>query len=103
MQFNNGCILQLFGCPSTWSAPAHAFYGFKTQFTAGRAVRVGLLGSAVLSGLCGGGAGLPVRCWSGGGGADARRSGAVGSCSPGAAAAHAGLSRSFVGTNSGFG
>ena len=51
MHFNNGCILQLFGCPSTWSAPAHAFYGFKTQFTAGRAVRVGLLGSRVLKGL----------------------------------------------------
>ena len=45
------CILQLFGCPSTWSASARAFYGFKTKFTAGRAVRVGLLGSAVLKGL----------------------------------------------------
>ena len=29
MQFNNSCILQLFGCPSTWSAPARAFYGSK--------------------------------------------------------------------------
>ena len=51
MQFNNSCILQLFGCPSTWSAPARAFYGFKTQFTLRRAVRVGLLGSRVLWGL----------------------------------------------------
>ena len=51
MQFNNSCILQLFGCPSTWSARARAFYGFKSQFTAGRAVRVGLLGSRVLKGL----------------------------------------------------
>ena len=51
MQFNNSCILQLFGCPSTWSARARAFYGFETQFTAGRAVRVGLRGSRVLSGL----------------------------------------------------
>ena len=32
-------------------APARAFYGFKTQFTTGRAVRVGLLGSRVLKGL----------------------------------------------------
>ena len=31
--------------------PARAFYGFKTQFTAGRAVHVGLLGSAALKGL----------------------------------------------------
>ena len=51
MQFNNSCILQLFGCPSTWSARAHAFYEFKTQFTAGWAVHVGLLGSRVLKGL----------------------------------------------------
>ena len=29
MQFNNSCILQLFGCPSTWSARALAFYGSK--------------------------------------------------------------------------
>ena len=43
--------MQLFGCPSTSSAPARAFYGFKSQFTAGRAVRVGLLGSRVLKGL----------------------------------------------------
>ena len=51
MQFNNSCILQLFGCPSTWSDPVSAFYGFKSQFTARRAVRVGLRGSAVLKGL----------------------------------------------------
>ena len=51
MQFNNSCILQLFGCTSTWSGRDTAFYEFKTQFTAGRAVRVGLLGSRVLKGL----------------------------------------------------
>ena len=51
MQFNNSCIMQLFGCPSTLSARARAFYEFKTQFTAGRAVHVGVLGSAVLNGL----------------------------------------------------
>ncbi len=32
-------------------APDRAFYEFKTQFTAGRAVRVVLLGSGVLRGL----------------------------------------------------
>ena len=47
----NSCMLQLFGCPSTWSARAHAFYEFKTQFTAGWAVHVGLLSSRVLKGL----------------------------------------------------
>ena len=36
---------------NTLSARAAAFYEFKIQFTAGRAVRVGLLGSVALSGL----------------------------------------------------
>ena len=49
------------------------------------------------------GAGLRVRCWGGAVGVEVRQSRALGSCRPGAAAAHAGLSRSFVGTNSGFG
>jgi len=43
--------MQLFGCPSTWSAPGLCTLRFKTQFTVSRVVRVGLRGSAVLSGL----------------------------------------------------
>ena len=38
------------------------------------------------------GAGLPVRCWGGSVGVGVRRSRALESCSPGAAATHAGLS-----------
>ena len=39
MQFNNSCILQLFGCPSTWSARALAFYGSKLSLLlAGRSM-----------------------------------------------------------------
>ena len=49
------------------------------------------------------GAGLCVWCWGGCVGDGVRRSGALASCSPGSVAAHAGLSDSFGGTNSGFG
>ena len=60
MQFNNSCILQLFGCPSTWSASARAFYGLKLSLLlAGRCVLGGGQSGAQGPVMCG--AGLRVR------------------------------------------
>ncbi len=92
--------MQLFGCPSTWSAWARAFYGSKLSLL--------LAGSCVLGG---GAVGCSVACdvWGGiacavlgccvGDQGQAEWGGALGSCSPGAAAAHAGLSCGFVGVD----
>ncbi len=73
--------------------PGPSILRFKTQFTAGRAVHVGLLDSAVLTGLrCVGWDGL---CGLAAAELVARPGSALGSCSPGAAGACYGLNRGF--------
>ncbi len=83
--------MQLFGCPSTWSAPARAFYGSKLSLLLdGRCV----LGCWAVgcSRDCDVWGGIDWRCWGGGvGGGVTVQGRALGSCSPGAAAVHAGL------------
>ena len=87
--------MQLFGCPSTWSAPARAFYGSKLSLLlAGRCV----LGCWAVrcSAACDVWGGIEcavLRRWSG------WRGRALGSCSPGSVADHAGLSGGFVGVD----
>jgi len=43
--------MQLFGCPSTWSARAHPFYSSKLSLLLAGRWHVERLGSAVLKGL----------------------------------------------------
>jgi len=94
--------MQLFGCPSTLSAPTAAFYGSKLSLLlAGRCMLSG--GAVGCSRACDvwgeiDCVGLRLLSWWRG---QAEWGGAarLDPCTPGAAVAHAGLIRGFVGIN----